>query len=97
MIHKIVSINGVGKFVDYSSSESNYNWNGIFDKNTAIYADNGSGKTTLTQILKSLSLPKDRQSLQRRLSFGYNGEQSVKIMDEKSLHIYKQIGWNKPI
>ncbi len=97
MIHKIVSINGVGKFVDYSSSESNYNWNGIFDKNTAIYADNGSGKTTLTQILKSLSLPKDRQSLQRRLSFGYNGEQSVKIMDEKSLHIYKQVGWNKPI
>lgn len=97
MIHKIVSINGVGKFVDYSSSESNYNWNGIFEKNNAIYADNGSGKTTLTQILKSLSLPKDRQSLQRRLSFGYNGEQSVQIMDEKNLHIYKQIGWNKPI
>lgn len=97
MIHKIVSINGVGKFVDYSSSESNYNWNGIFDKNNAIYADNGSGKTTLTQILKSLSLPKDRQSLQRRLSFGFNGEQSVQIMDEKSLHIYKQVGWNKPI
>lgn len=44
MIHKIVSINGVGKFVNNSPSESNYNWNGIFDRNTAIYADNGSEK-----------------------------------------------------
>ena len=47
MIHKIVSINGVGKFVYYFSSESNYN----FDKNNAIYAETVAER--ISQMLSS--------------------------------------------
>lgn len=72
MIHKLLKIQNCGRFVNYTPSEKEYGWNGIFSAKNTIYAENGSGKTTFTQILKSLSgnsceLVEKRKSLQTNL------------------------------
>lgn len=80
MIHKLIKIQGVGKFENYSPSK--YGWNGEFKKTNAIYAGNGSGKTTFTQILKSLSLDNGKAQLSKRETFGYSGDQIVEFIDD---------------
>ena len=55
MIEKIISIENVGHFTNYTFSKSKDGWDGDYKKINVIYAPNGSGKTTLATIFKSIS------------------------------------------
>jgi wobble nucleotide-excising tRNase len=91
MIHKIIHIKNLGKYKEYKSTDSN--WNGILNKNTAIYAENGSGKTTLSQLFKSL---KDENSLLlKRKSFSATDDIDISLLDEEKKPIqYRKNKWN---
>lgn len=55
MIEKIISIENVGHFTNYTFSKTKDGWDGTYKKINVIYAPNGSGKTTLATIFKSIS------------------------------------------
>jgi len=92
MIKKIVHIKNLGRFKNFVSG--NTTWNGVFEKNTAIYADNGSGKTTFTQIFKSLK--GDNSLLNKRKTFGADKDVDILMLDETNnqLH-FSAKKWNK--
>lgn len=98
IIHKIIQINGVGKFSNYVSS--NFSWNGILAKNTAIYADNASGKTTFTQIIKSLQDEKGKNSLANKTTFDRSEQPVVEFLEgstRKRKLVYSKGSWNQRI
>lgn len=66
MIHKLLKIVNVGTFVNVDFNTPN--WNGVFLKYNAIYADNGCGKTTFTQLLKSCKSMRNAQELEKLLT-----------------------------
>lgn len=94
MIKKIVHIKNLGRFKNFVSGSSC--WNGVFEKNSAIYADNGSGKTTLTQIFKSLK--GDNTVLTRRKTFGAEKDIDVLMLDDQNIPLhFNAKRWNKKI
>ncbi len=94
MIKKIVHIKNLGKFKKFVSGGNN--WNGVFEKNTAIYADNGSGKTTFTQIFKSLK--EGDNILTKRKTFGTENDIDILMLDETNTQFkFKDKKWNKKI
>jgi len=74
MIKKIIKIQNVGKFVNYSSRGDT-----TFQHLTLIHADNGQGKTTLSAILRSLCTGEGKYILER-CTLGQNGKPSVELL-----------------
>lgn len=94
MIKKIVNINNFGKYKEFNSSTSN--WNGIFEKVTAIYADNGTGKTTLTQLFKSLK--GEDELINKRKTFGASTPIDILLINDENKQIkFTNSKWNKRV
>jgi len=74
MIEKIIKIQNVGKFADYSSRGDT-----TLRRLTLIHADNGQGKTTLSAILRSLRTGEGKY-IQERCTLGQNGKPSVELL-----------------
>lgn len=93
MVHKFLSINNVGALKKVSFGTPN--WNGIFEKYNAIYADNGSGKTTFTQVLKSIQNATSANQLLKKKSFDSTEDVSVSyINDQKQQCNFSNGKWN---
>ena len=92
MITKLVHIKNFGRYKDFNLTTTN--WNGIFKKVTAVYADNGTGKTTLTQLIKSLK--GDDALITKRKSFGSTAPIDILLIDDKNKQIkFSNSKWNK--
>ena len=91
MIHKLIEIKNLGRYKSFVTS-SDCQWNGIFEKNTVVYADNGTGKTTFAQIFKSLK--GDNELLLKRKSFGSSDSVSVKLLKNGNKGISYNGIWN---
>lgn len=76
MIKKIIKIQNVGKFVDYSSKGDT-----TFRRLTLIHAENGQGKTTLSAILRSLRTGEGKY-IQERCTLGQDGNPHVALLLE---------------
>ncbi len=93
MISKILKIEGLGKFKDYSS---NGNDDLKFLKYTVIFGHNTYGKSTLTTIFKSLK-DSDQKRLKGGKSFGYTGNLAIDILDGDKQHLTLANGkWTSP-
>lgn len=95
MIEKIISIENVGHFTNYTFSKSKDGWDGDYKKINVIYAPNGSGKTTLATILKSIS---DTSINLDRLKKTFNSTSAskIKIKESKGLIEFED-GWKSRI
>lgn len=95
IIHKLIQIKGIGKYVDCVTSQ--HSWNGVLEKNTAIYANNASGKTTFTQILKSLQDNDKEELLKKKKTFGYTQDPLVELLigsGKRKMCRYSNGSWN---
>lgn len=93
MIHKLLKIENVGTFVKVDFNTPN--WNGVFQKYNAIYADNGCGKTTFTQLLKSCKSMRNAQELEERKTL--DSSSTIKVIyinDNKKQCNYSNAKWN---
>jgi len=73
MIEKIIKIQNVGKFANYSSRGDT-----TFQHLTLIHANNGQGKTTLSAILRSLCTGEGKYILER-CTLGQDDKPSVSL------------------
>ena len=93
MIHKLLKIENVGSFV--KAEFNTPNWNGVFQKCNAIYADNGCGKTTLTQLLKSCKSARYAQELEERKTLDATSAiEVIYINENKKQCNYSNAKWN---
>lgn len=93
MIHKLLKIENVGTFVKVEFNTPN--WNGVFQKYNAIYADNGCGKTTFTQLLKSCKSMRDAQELEERKTLDSSSAiEVIYLNDNKKQCNYSNAKWN---
>lgn len=75
MIRKIIKIDQIGRFANYSLT----GWNGELQKINVIYAPNGSGKTTLATILKSLDSG-DSRFIEIKKTFDATQDQTIELI-----------------
>ena len=93
MISKILKIEGLGKFKDFSSTGNDEL---KFLKRTIIFGFNTYGKSTLTTIFRSLK-DADQKYLNGKKSFGHTGNITIDILDDGNNHLTLANGnWNKP-
>ncbi len=92
MIHRIVSIKNVGKFVDCRVPG-----NVAFGQTTLVYAENAQGKTMLAAVLRSLSTG-ESSYIQERRTIGGQGDQEVNILlADHSTAQFKDGRWNRKL
>lgn len=89
MLKKILKIKNVGRFFDYNSNLEDL----AFSENTLIFGENTNGKSTLAAILRSLK-DGDNEFLDNRKTFGFTGNQEVKILFD-SVKEYKKDNWEE--
>lgn len=92
MISKILKIEGLGKFKNFTSTNDDLR----FLKHTIIFGYNSYGKSTLTTIFRSLQ-KSDLSLLNGKKSFNHLGEIIIDLLDEKNQHLTLKNGsWNNP-
>lgn len=87
-IKKILSLKGIGRFVDYSP-RGNVDWK----KLTLIYGENGKGKTTLCSLLRSLASG-NAEILRGRKTIGRDIEPDAKILTDTGTLSFSRGTWN---
>lgn len=93
MITKILKIEGLGRFRNFSNGGNN---DLKFLKNTIIFGFNTFGKSTLTAIFRSLKNA-DQKYLEGKKSFGHNGNIIIDILDGDNQHLTLVNGnWSNP-
>jgi wobble nucleotide-excising tRNase len=93
MIGKILKIEGLGKFKNFSNTGDD---DLKFLKNTIIFGFNTYGKSTLTTIFRSLK-NSEQKYLQGKKSFNHTGEIVIDILDGNNQHITLANGkWDNP-
>ena len=95
MIEKIIKIQNVGKFVNYSSRESSHG-DTTFQHLTLIHAGNGQGKTTLSAILRSLCTGEGKYIMERR-TLGQNDKPSVSLRLGGITANFTNLSWNNTL
>lgn len=97
MIEKIISIQNIGRFIDYNVKPEN-GWNGSFSKVNIIYAPNGFGKTTLATILKSLA-QNEPQLIEFKESFNSQSQPyiSIKVKGVPGVIEFKDNKWSRSL
>lgn len=85
MLQKIIKINNVGNFRNYSSQGDT-----TFQKVTLIYGDNGRGKTTLASLFRSLSKNDPHLLLERR-STGSISPIEAHILSDKGILKFSEV------
>lgn|GEM_PF-1310690 len=89
MIKKVVSIKGLGQWLDYGARGSDSN----FDCTTIVYGDNGSGKTMLAAVLASLSTGEPMLVLGRR-SLNHPDSPKISVLTTSGLHTFENGAWD---
>jgi len=93
MISKILKIQNLGRFTDFSNSGND---SLKFLKYTVIFGYNTYGKSTLTTIFKSLKLA-DQKYLQGKKTFACTDDIVIDILDDKNQHLTLCNGkWSDP-
>lgn len=88
MIEKIIKIQNVGKFVNYSP-----HGDVAFQRLTLIHADNGQGKTTLSAILRSLCTGEGKYIMER-CTLGQDDKPSVSLRLGGITANFTDLSWN---
>jgi|694.fasta_scaffold28086_8 hypothetical protein len=93
MISKVLKIQGVGKFKNYSSSGND---DLRFLKKTIIFGYNTHGKSTFATILRSLSTSNIKY-IEGKRTFKYAYDIIIDILDENGKHLTLKNGnWSDP-
>ncbi len=91
-IQKILKVEGLGKFKDFSSSNDDLR----FLKHTVIFGYNTYGKSTLTTIFRSLK-SSDQKFLYGKKRFGHEGNITIDILDGNNQHLtLTNSNWSNP-
>lgn len=88
MIKKIIKIQNVGKFANYSAQRDVE-----FRKMTVIYAENGMGKTTLAAIWRSLSTSRSHY-VEERTTLGNGNQPKVELLLEAGKASFNNAKWD---
>lgn len=88
MIKKIIKIQNVGKFANYSAQGDM-----LFRKMTIIYAENGMGKTTLAAIWRSLSTSRSHY-VEERTTLGNGNQPKVELLLEAGKASFNNAKWD---
>jgi len=95
LVSKIIKIANIGKIKTFNFQTPN--WNGIFKKNTIIYAPNGSGKTTISMVFQSLK--DDPDLLKKKIPFFKEGDappdQRIELIADGKMLYYGESKWNR--
>lgn len=88
MLHKVISIKNVGRFLNYSASGDvelkRYN---------LVFAENGRGKTTLCAILRSLQSGEPAYVL-GRTALGTGGAAAIEVLLESGTVTFSEGAWS---
>lgn len=97
LLTKLTKIQNIGKI--RNCVFLNPSWNGVFARNTIIYAPNGSGKTTISLIFQSLK--NSNALLKKKLPFSSetieNVEQAVEFIVDNRPVRYVKGEWNRHV
>lgn len=93
MISKILKIEGLGRFKNFSNAGND---DLKFLKHTIVFGFNTYGKSTLTTIFRSLKFT-EQKYLKGKKSFGYSGDIAIDILDSNNQHLTLENGnWSEP-
>lgn len=93
MINKILKIEGLGRFKNFSNGGND---DLKFLKHTIIFGFNTYGKSTLTTIFRSLK-SSEQKYLKGKKSFGHTGDITIDILDGNNQHLTLANGnWSDP-
>ena len=90
MLHQIISIKNVGKFINYHRQGDV-----SFYKLTVIYAGNGHGKTTLCDILRSLNTG-DGRYISGRETLGVTEKPAINLRLNNQNRTFANGAWDQP-
>lgn len=93
MISKILKIEGLGRFKNFSNGGND---DLKFLKHTIVFGFNTYGKSTLTTIFRSLK-NSDQKYLEGKKSFGHTSDMAIDILDSNNQHLTLKNGsWSNP-
>jgi len=91
MITKVKLLKNIGKFYDFSSQASAFDWH----RNTFVFAPNAYGKSTLVNVLRSLC-ENDPKLIRARKTLGAVAPPEAVVIVDGTNHVFNGTTWNSP-